>query len=96
MSLEERESAKTGYLAVDGSEPRAGMARRSCRVPGARPLLPGLECPGPDRAKGIRRQSVPAWMEVAIDERVCGEEVLSLLGRFESLHLPFPTSCRPM
>jgi hypothetical protein len=28
-------------------------------------------------------------MEVAIDERVCGEEVLSLLWRFESLHLPY-------
>jgi len=36
------------------------------------------------------------WMEVALDERVSGEEILSLFGRFEPLHLPFSTSCRPM
>jgi hypothetical protein len=35
-------------------------------------------------------------MEVALDERVSGEEILSLFGRFEPLHLPFSTSCRPM
>jgi hypothetical protein len=35
-------------------------------------------------------------MEVAIDERVSGEEILSLFRRFEPLHLPFSTSCRPM
>jgi hypothetical protein len=37
-----------------------------------------------------------AWLEVAMDEGVSGEEVLGLLGRFEPLHLPFPTPCRSM
>ena len=41
-------------------------------------------------------QEMPAWMEVAMDERVTGEEVLGLLGRFEPLHLPFSAPCRPM
>jgi hypothetical protein len=31
-------------------------------------------------------------MEVTMDECVSGEEVLGLPRRFESLHLPFPTS----
>ena len=35
-------------------------------------------------------------MEVAMDECVSGKEVLSLPGRFESSHLAFSTSCRPM
>jgi hypothetical protein len=35
-------------------------------------------------------------MEVAMDKRVGGKEVLSLFWRFESLHLAFPTPCRPM
>jgi len=39
---------------------------------------------------------MPAWIEVAMDERVSGEEVLGLLGRFEPLHLPFAAPCRPM
>jgi putative transposase len=44
------------------------------------------------RGRHVRRQSVPAWMAVAIDERMRGEEVLTLLGRFESMpdHLPAP------
>jgi hypothetical protein len=33
-------------------------------------------------------------MEVAMDECVRVKEVLSLLWRFESLHLPFSTPCR--
>jgi hypothetical protein len=37
-----------------------------------------------------------ARMEVAMDECVSGEEVLGLRGRFEPLHLPFASSCRPM
>jgi hypothetical protein len=35
-------------------------------------------------------------MEVAMNERVSGEEILGLLGRFKPLHLPLPTSRRSM
>ena len=41
--------------------------------------MPDLERLGPDRAIGIGREEVAAWVEVAIDERVSGEEVLGLL-----------------
>jgi hypothetical protein len=37
-----------------------------------------------------------AWMEMDIDEGMSGEEVLSLQGRFRSLHLPFSSSRRTM
>jgi hypothetical protein len=35
-------------------------------------------------------------MEVTVDERMSGEKVLRLFGRFEPLHLPFSSSRRPM
>jgi hypothetical protein len=35
-------------------------------------------------------------MEVTIDKAVGGEKILSLTGRFKTLHLAFPASCRPM
>jgi hypothetical protein len=35
-----------------------------------------------------------AWVEVAMDECVTGQEVLRMFGRFEPLQLPFPTPCR--
>jgi hypothetical protein len=34
---------------------------------------------------------VAAGMKVTVNESVCGEETLGLLGRFEPLHLPFPS-----
>jgi len=37
-----------------------------------------------------------AWVEVAMDECLSGKKVLSLLRRFESLHLALTASCRPM
>jgi hypothetical protein len=37
-----------------------------------------------------------AWMEVAMDECVSDEKVLSLAGRFEPLHLPFSAPRRSM
>ena len=37
-----------------------------------------------------------ARVEMAIDESRSGEEVLSLRGRFEALHLPFSSSRRTM
>jgi len=37
-----------------------------------------------------------AWMEMVVNERVSGEKVLRLLGRFEPLHLPFSASRRSM
>src|SRR5262245_17269161 len=36
------------------------------------------------------------WTEVAVDERMSGEEVLRLFGRFEPLHLPLSSSRRSM
>ena len=39
---------------------------------------------------------MPAWMEVAMDERVRVKEVLSLFRRFESLHLPLSSPRRSM
>jgi hypothetical protein len=41
-------------------------------------------------------QQMTTWVEVAMDESVSGKEVLSLLWRFESLHLAFSASCRSM
>jgi hypothetical protein len=35
-------------------------------------------------------------VEAAMDEGVSAQEVLGLFGRFEPLHLPFPTPCRSM
>ena len=75
---------------------RDGSPRASCRVVGARLLLPDIKCVGPVCTICIGCQEMPAWMEVAMDERVSGEEVLGLLGRFEPLHLSVSTPCRPM
>jgi hypothetical protein len=36
------------------------------------------------------------WAKLTIDEGMSQEEVLSLLGRFEPLHLPLALSRRPM
>jgi hypothetical protein len=39
---------------------------------------------------------VASWMEVTINETVSGKEILSLIGRFKTLHLAFSASGRPM
>jgi hypothetical protein len=44
----------------------------------------------------MSRKSVSAALEVTVDKCVSGEELLDLLGRFESLHLPLSSSRRPM
>ena len=72
----------------DRLEPRTALPHASCRVVSARLLLPDIKCRCPDRAICVRRQKMPAWMEVTMDECVSGEEVLSLFRRFEPLHLP--------
>jgi len=69
--------------------------RSSCAL-GARFLVPSLESVRPDRAIGMSCKLVTAGMEMTIDKRVSGEEVLGLFGRFEPLHLPFPSSRWPV
>ena len=59
-------------------------------------MMPDFEGVRPDGAIGVGRKSVPAGMEVTVDECVGGEEVLGLSGRFEPLHLPFSSPCRSM
>jgi hypothetical protein len=44
----------------------------------ARLLPPDIEGLGPDRAIGGGCHQVSPWMEVAMDERVSGQEVLRL------------------
>ena len=39
-------------------------------------------------------RQMAAWVEVAMDECVSGQEVLGLLGRFKPLHLPLSASRR--
>ena len=72
------------------------MPRRSRNLLSSCLLLPDIESLGSDRAIGIGCQSVSARMEVAMDECVSGEKVLSLLGRFEPLHLALSAPCRSM
>jgi hypothetical protein len=69
--------------------------RSSCAL-GARFLVPNLESVRPDRAIGMGCKLVTAGIEMTIDKRVSGEEVLGLFGRFEPLHLPFPSSRWPV
>ena len=44
----------------------------------------------------LGRHEVSAWMEVTMDKCMSGEEMLRLVGRFEALHLPLSSACRPM
>jgi hypothetical protein len=50
-------------------------------------LVPDIEGLASDRPVDDRRHLVSAWMEVAVDECVSGEESLCLIRRFEALHL---------
>src|SRR5882757_6403418 len=72
------------------------MLYRSWNLLSACLPLPDVEGLSPNCAIRICGQQVAAWMEVAMDECVSGEKVLGLPRRFESLHLAFSTSCRPM
>ena len=58
--------------------------------------MPDIEGAGPDFAIDTGCQLMSAGTEVAVDEGVGGEEVLGLPRRFEPLHLPLSSSCRPM
>jgi hypothetical protein len=58
--------------------------------------LPDVESLGPNFVIGTGGKKVSAGMEVAMDECVSAKEVLSLLRRFEPLHLAFSPSCRPV
>ena len=69
---------------------------RLSHTPDAGLLPPDIEGHQADRAVGRGWQSVSVWMEMVVNERVSGEKVLRLLGRFEPLHLPFSASCRSM
>ena len=59
-------------------------------------LVLDIESVRPKRAIVRGCELMSAGMEVAINECVGGEEVLSLPRRFEPLHLPFSLSCRSM
>jgi hypothetical protein len=59
-------------------------------------LVRDIEGVRPKRAIVRGCELMSAGMEVAINECVRGEEVLSLPRRFEPLHLPFSLSCRSM
>jgi hypothetical protein len=65
-------------------------------MPSARLLLPDIERRRSDRAICGGWHEVSAWMEVAMNERVSGEEVMGLLGRFEPLHLSLLTPRRSL
>jgi len=69
------------------------LLRTSRCVSDARVLLSDIECLGPDRAICRGCQSVSSWMKMTVDERVRGEKGISLLGRFESLHVALATVC---
>ena len=70
--------------------------RASSRMLGARLLMPDIKCRVSDRTICVSCQEMPAWMEVAMDERVSGEEGLRLIQRLEPLHLAFSAPCRSM
>jgi hypothetical protein len=67
------------------------MLCRSANVPTAGLLLPDPERRRANCAIIVGGQLVARRMKVAVDECVGGEKVLGLPGRFESLHLSFPT-----
>ena len=77
-------------------EPRVVVPRRSCCDLGAALLVPDFESVRPDHAIGAACKLMSSGMEATVDEGVSGEEVLSLLGRLEPLHLPFSSSRWPM
>jgi len=59
-------------------------------------MLPDVEGLGTNDSIGSGGYQMSTRMEVTVDKCVSGEKVLSLLRRFESLHLTFAASCRSM
>ena len=89
----------TGIVTVTRRRRCGGLrdyAALSCHALGTRVLPPDIEGMRPDLAICCSSHLVPAWMEVAMDESMCGEKVLRVFGRFEALHLPFSAPRRPM
>ena len=72
------------------------VARRSRRLMVTRLLLPDIERRGPHLSIVVGRHQVARWMEMAIDERVSGQELLRLIGRLEALHLALSAAGWPM
>jgi len=68
--------------------------RASSRNLGARLLMPDIKSIVSDRTICVSCQEMPAWTEVAMDERVSGEEGLRMVQRLEPLHLAFSAPCR--
>ena len=62
----------------------------------ARLPSPYLENFGSDLLICTGGHQVTARMKVTMNETVSGQEVLSLTAQFETLHLAFPASRRPM
>ncbi len=83
------------FWRVTGGE-RAGAACNSSHLSGVRHLMPDFERRGPQASIVRRRQAMPAWMEMAIDECMGGQKSLGLAGGFEALHLPLSPSGWPM
>jgi hypothetical protein len=79
-----------------GAKAKVGMPRRLGRGLGARFPLPNIEGIRPDFAIGRNWFEMAAGTEVAVNEGVGGEKILSLPWGFEPLHLPLSSSCRSM
>ncbi len=79
----------------NGVQSRTPELLRCCRT-GAGFQVPGVERFAPDLSEGVGCEQMAAWVEMAIDESMSGDEVLSLRWRFEALHLPFSSSRRTM
>jgi hypothetical protein len=72
------------------------MLCRSCNLLSACFLLPDVESAGSDCATGTSGQQMAARVEVAINECMSGNEVLTPFRRFESLHLTLSPACQPV
>jgi hypothetical protein len=59
-------------------------------------FLPDVESLRSIAAVSSGGNQMAAWVEVTMDERMSGKEVLSLFRRFKSLHLTFPAAGRTM
>ena len=62
------------------TEPRTARLCTSCRVSRACLVVPDIKSHRPERTICVSCQQMAAWVEVAMDKCMSGEEVLSLLG----------------
>ena len=67
-----------------------------CRMADVRLLSPYLEGLRPNRSISGGCHQVSPWTEMAMDERMGGEKILGLIGRFESMLLTLSSSRWPM